>query len=55
MTTITFEEDIKWVQNSYSTAVDFLHFFDSETLYEEYLERKMQKVKSSNNSDFINL
>ncbi|MDQ7009861.1 MAG: hypothetical protein Q9M94_06210 [Candidatus Gracilibacteria bacterium] len=55
MTTITFEENIKVVNSTYEKAIDFLSFFDTDTLYEEYLERKMQEVKNASSSDFINL
>ena len=55
MTTITFKEDIKIINNTYDKAIDFLWFFDTETIYEEYLERKMQEVKNAPKSDFINL
>jgi len=55
MTTITFKEDIKIVKTNYNTAVDFLSFFDTSTLYEEYLERKMQEAQKAPESDFVNL
>ena len=55
MTTITFKENIKIKVSTYEKAIDFLSFFDTNTIYEEYLERKMQEVKNSPDSDFINL
>lgn len=55
MTTITFKENIVWVEGNYDKAVDFLSFFDSSTLYEEYLERKMQEVKNASDDEFVNL
>jgi hypothetical protein len=55
MTTVVFKEKIKWIADSYETAVDFLNIFDTNTIYDEYLERKMQEVKKSPDSDFVNL
>jgi hypothetical protein len=55
MTTITFKENMVWVKENYNKAIDFLSFFDSNTIYEEYLERKMQEVKNAPDNDFVNL
>jgi len=55
MTTITFKEDVKIEKTNYDKLVDFLSFFDTDTIYEEYLERKYQEVKNSPESDFVNL
>ena len=55
MTTITFKENIVWAKKTYEKAIDFLSYFDTNTLYEEYLERKLQEAKNAPDTDFVNL
>jgi len=55
MTIVTFKEEIKWVASNYEKAIDFLSVFDTNTIYEEYLERKLQEAKKAPESDFVNL
>ncbi len=53
MTTITFKEDIKLWKKNFISISEFLWEIDSDLLYEEYLERKLQESKANNN--FVNL
>lgn len=55
MTTITIEEDLNIKDKSFATLADFLWSIDPELVYEEYLESKMQFVKKSSKSDFVNI
>lgn len=54
MTTITFDEDIN-LKSNYSKVSDFLWDLDYSLIYEEYLERKLQKTKNSSKDDFVNI
>ena len=57
MTTITFESNIDLKKKNFTDLQDFFESLSQsyDFSYEEYLENKMQAVKNSPKSDFVNI
>lgn len=57
MTTITFESELDVKKTTFRDLEDFLSIISEsyDFSYEEYLETKLQKIKSAPSSEFVSL
>ena len=55
MTHVIFQQKIKLSKTIFTDIDDFLEHLGVDIAYEEYLERKYQKVKNAPESEFVDL